>query len=369
MSYQRAGEGALCRAIGLGWLITAAILLFDASFSEAANLYWNVASGDWSDAANWGGVEPTSSDNAYIQNGGTANVTQAGEVSSFLCLGGDDSGTVQMSDGLLTTLYTYVGLTGVGTFNQSAGRHQLLSSLTLGSSPDGQGTYNLSGTGELYATMDEYIGLSGTGTFIHTAGTNTVNVWLYLGYDAGSNGTYYLTGGTLIVRQIVKGAGTAAFNFGGGTIQASGNLSTSMPMTLTGIGGNAKIDTAGYSITLSGLLSGPGGLNKLGLGTLTLTQNATYNGNTTVEEGTLDVLKINTPSAAVSVGAGANQLTAVSIVSNSLTVGAGAKVVIKPISDEPQSSTLTPVPEPSTFVLLTSALILLALNWIKKRQG
>jgi autotransporter-associated beta strand protein len=132
-----------------------------------------------------------------------------------------------------------------------------------------------------------------------------------------------------------------------------------MPMTLTGDGGNANIDTAGYSVTLSGVLSGPGGLNKLGLGTLTLTQDATYTGDTTVEEGTLDALNINTPTAAVSVVAGANQLTAVSIISNSLTIGSGAKVTIKPIAGSPLSGTMAAVPEPSTCILFSGAFIFL----------
>jgi hypothetical protein len=52
-----------------------------------------------------------------------------------------------------------------------------------------------------------------------------------------------------------------------------------------------------------------------------------------------------------------------------LTIGSGAKVVIRPISGEPLSSTLAPVPEPSTLVFLAGALILLALGWIRKRQG
>jgi hypothetical protein len=39
-------------------------------------------------------------------------------------------------------------------------------------------------------------------------------------------------------------------------------------MTLTGEGGNANIDAVGYTVTLSGLISGAGGLNKLGAGIL-----------------------------------------------------------------------------------------------------
>jgi autotransporter-associated beta strand protein len=60
-------------------------------------------------------------------------------------------------------------------------------------------------------------------------------------------------------------------------------------MALTGIGGDANIDTAGYAVTLSGLLSGVGGLNKLGNNALSLSSANGYSGNTTITAGTLAV--------------------------------------------------------------------------------
>ena len=58
-------------------------------------------------------------------------------------------------------------------------------------------------------------------------------------------------------------------------------------MTLTGIGGNANIDTAGHAVTLSGVLSGPGGLNKLGSGTLTISATNIYSGDTKISAGNI----------------------------------------------------------------------------------
>ena len=49
---------------------------------HAAAYDWDVPpgqSGDWSYPGSWGGTAPTSSDDAYVRNGGTANITQAGE--------------------------------------------------------------------------------------------------------------------------------------------------------------------------------------------------------------------------------------------------------------------------------------------------
>ncbi len=70
-------------------------------------------------------------------------------------------------------------------------------------------------------------------------------------------------------------------------------------MTLTGNGGDAHVNTAGYAVSLTGLLSGPGGLTKTGAGPLTLTAVNDYAGTTTVAGGTLKLLgtSIATPGA------------------------------------------------------------------------
>ena len=58
-------------------------------------------------------------------------------------------------------------------------------------------------------------------------------------------------------------------------------------MTLSGTGGNANVNTNGNAVTLSGQLSGAGGLDKLGANTLTLAAQNTYLGPTTISAGTL----------------------------------------------------------------------------------
>ena len=120
----------------------------------------------------------------------------------------------------------------------------------------------------------------GLGTFNQSGGTNTVTSTLSL----GTSGIYNLTGGALLVPGI---QGTGVFNLGGGTLVANAAFSTAQPMTLTGSGGNGNINTGGYAITLSGLLSGSGGLNVSGAGTLILTASNSYTGTTAVNNGTL----------------------------------------------------------------------------------
>jgi autotransporter-associated beta strand protein len=118
---------------------------------------------------------------------------------------------------------------------------------------------------------------------------------------------------------------------------------------------NVVSDTLTVSANIVDGLAGPNGsynarattLVKTGAGTMTLTGNDTYTGNTYVNAGTLNATTgINTPSAIVGVADGAT-LTATSIVADSLSIGGGpygAPVV-----------NACPVPEPGSLTLLVLA--------------
>ncbi len=134
-----------------------------------------------------------------------------------------------------------------------------------------------------------YVGYSGTGTVTQNGGTVSVAGTLSLGSASTGNGTYNLNGGVLAVNALSKGSGTATFNFGGGTLLANTAFSSTLPMTLTGTGGAASVDTQNYAVTLSGILSGSGGITKLGSGTLTLSGANSYAGTTTVKAGMLEL--------------------------------------------------------------------------------
>ena len=173
--------------------------------------------------------------------------------------------------GTLTATNEHVGYDGTGTFTQSGGTNTITNTLWLGDASTSSGTYNRSGDGTLWSE-GEYIGFYGIGTFTQTGGVHTIAGFggFVSGGSSEGNGTYNLNGGTLKLESLAKGWGTAAFNFGGGTLQPRGPLATALPMTLTGTGGDAQVNTNGYAVTFSGVLSGRGGLNKLGGGTLTL---------------------------------------------------------------------------------------------------
>jgi autotransporter-associated beta strand protein len=213
-----------------------------------------------------------------IDNAGVANL---GSGSVYV-----NDVTSGISSGALGAAYEQVASTGAATFTQTGGTISIAGSLNVGCNSGSSGTYNLSGTGQLSAAS-QFVGYSGSGYFTQTGGTNTITDTLYLGYNSGSTGIYNLNGGRLILKSISRHSVTGGFNFGGGTLQANGSFYSSLPMALTGNGGNANIDTAGYSVELSGVLSGTGGLNKLGSGTLTLSASNSFAGAVSFNGGLL----------------------------------------------------------------------------------
>ncbi|MFN3407502.1 MAG: beta strand repeat-containing protein [Limisphaerales bacterium] len=146
---------------------------------------------------------------------------------------------------------------------------------------------------------------SGNVTYYSDAGVTPGGIGnLDLQYTGGSNGVslYHLNGGVLTVPTIISSAttGTRVFNFNGGTLRAAADS-----VTLLNLGagnahayvraGGAVIDTDGKNVTIASALEHfpgdptDGGLRKRGAGTLTLTATNTYDGNTVVEAGTLQL--------------------------------------------------------------------------------
>jgi len=292
---------------------------------------------------------------------GTGSFTQSGGTNSPDIVGvgsnpGSNGSYILSGSGLLTVLDgEVVGAFGTGSFTQSGGTNSLQSSdfeLAGGTGVSGSyGSYNLSGSGLLSDAAEEIIGGSGSGSFTQSGGTNSVSgIDSYPGFSASgaltlaqsasSVGTYNLNGGLLTCGSLSKGLGSAAFNFGGGTLGAVFPWSSSLDMTLTGSGGNATVDTTGGSIALSGNLAGPGGLQKIGNGELVLGGSNSYSGGTTVLSGELMV---------------ANNFSLAN--GSNLTVGADATSTfnVAEIGTPIASLAVAPVPEPATLALFAAA--------------
>ncbi len=75
--------------------------------------------------------------------------------------------------------------------------------------------------------------------------------------------------------------------FNGGTLQTAAGVPFARDITLFPFGGTFNTNT--FNSTLSGIVSGPGTLTKMGDGTLTLTGTNTYSGGTILNGGILSV--------------------------------------------------------------------------------
>jgi autotransporter-associated beta strand protein len=279
---------------------------------------------------------------------------------------GRESGTgiLNVDGGTITTTGNgnmYVGRrNGTGTLNQTAGVISVIKEFGVGTRDDnkiGTGTYNLSGgsiavannffvgkeqgasgtmtmTGGTLGTSESlrighnqatgvltqsggtvnvqnevYIGNENSGSSVGTytlSGTGAVNVGneVHIGRD-NATGTLNLNGGTLMTKKLEGGNGSATVNFNGGVLKAKenqDNLIQNLDVANVQSGG-AKINSNGFNVATSQALTGTGGLEKLGAGSLTLSANNTYAGTTTVTEG---LLKVNGSVGSVQVNSGAS---------------------------------------------------------------
>ncbi|MEM9478915.1 MAG: autotransporter-associated beta strand repeat-containing protein [Verrucomicrobiota bacterium] len=99
--------------------------------------------------------------------------------------------------------------------------------------------------------------------------------------------------GTLEVNDLVEGLGTGTVTFDGGiyrtTMTNAALFSTFEPGDIVFDNDGACIDTNTFDLTTTFPFAGPGGLTKLGKGTLALDGTSTYTGDTVVVGGTLFV--------------------------------------------------------------------------------
>lgn len=218
------------------------------------------------------------------------------------------TGTINITPGATVTsggLITSDGSGNVSTVNQTGGTFNMTgtdnsngtgASFLMGHwGNSSASTYNLSG-GVLNAAGAELsLGWDSANVNFNQSGGTANFLGIDLNDGRGNAAAYTLTGGRLnLGANGITTQGSKSVNLGGGTVGAFANWSSSQNMALTGTGGNVSFDTldsvdgtTARAITLTGVLSGTGGLTKKGVGSLALSATNTFNGTAQVEGGTL----------------------------------------------------------------------------------
>jgi hypothetical protein len=160
-------------------------------------------------------------DGTFRQYGGTNTCPNV-----YIGDGVGATGTYELHAGLLNAGEIRLGANGAGTFLHDGGTLAMSGQrlLSIGCWSGSNGTYELSGNGELSA-LDEEVGWQGTGSFLQSGGTNSVYD-LRIGKAAGSEGVYELsdTGQLISGYARIGDSGEGRFTQTGGTHEADSVL-------------------------------------------------------------------------------------------------------------------------------------------------
>jgi len=301
---------------------------FDGVVSLASGTVTAASAAIGRDGDNLGATAPTAgstADGLYVDG---ATVTIATTLGVGYFNGAENSsGQMRVDAGSVT-----VG--GITTVSNDAGSRFSLLDLNGGTFTDN----DTSGTGiqvggAADASLDAELLVRGTAT------VNTPAITLGNTSDTGGllefmdiGGTTYIGSGGIVSTVPSNTTVTVALGSASVTtapvLAASGNWSSSRPMTLSNSSAGVAVifQTANASgspenFTLSGILSGTGGLTETGGGTLTLSGANTYTGATTITQGTL-MLAGSLAGSAVTVQSGAT-LSGTGVMAGALTVQSG----------------------------------------------
>jgi hypothetical protein len=193
--------------------------------------------GSLSSTAETYGVETNSTGN-FVQSGGTHTITGSmliGELPSITM------SSYELESGTLLVGNAIVGYGGTGQITQSGGVSTVTGNLQIGGQNglmfqmvSGTGSYTLNGTGATMSAATLSIGVTGSGSFSQSAGAAVVGSLII----QGGTGTGNLTqsGGTF----------TATTTANSGTIEQTGGMSSLGAVTGTGtmqVGGSATVNS------------------------------------------------------------------------------------------------------------------------------
>lgn len=235
--------------------------LFCTAGLQAAST-WIGGTGSFSNGANWStGFAPNGTDDVFIVNGGTAQVDDYSPTQDATI---DGSSTIEIFAspngmtnklGLIGTLN--VGVTGLGTItigNQSFLVHELVSrNSNLGVQSGSTGVIN--STGGTFTTSELYVGQSGTGSMDFSAGSVIYSSTAFLGLATGSSGyvnlqdsSWTISDGSLIpaFSDLTVGAGGH-----GELVLGNSQVQLANLVISDGAGTNSSVTVSGGSLTAS----------------------------------------------------------------------------------------------------------------------
>jgi len=194
---------------------------------------------------------------------GSGTVTQAGSGTTILTADNTYTGTTTISAGTLQI--------GAGGATGTLGSGSVLNNASLVFNRDS-------------LTVDNYI--VGTGSVTIAGSTTLSETNSYLG------GTI-INSFLFVAADSALGASSGSLTFNNGFLTTSDSFTSSRAITVNA-GGASFEPSIGTTLTLTGLISGAGGLGKNGAGTLVLSSGNTYLGDTLLNDGTV---RINADSA------------------------------------------------------------------------
>lgn len=266
---------------------------------------------------------------------------------------------------------TVITIAGGATWNQAGGVTTTNNYVSVGGGA-GTGTLTINGSSQHNNALELLVGLAGSGT-LNIADTAVVQT-IYTRLGGAGNGTLNLDGGTLTTDKVFKagGAGSSTANLDGGIlkVRATAGREADWLIFMQGLDntfiedGGVTFDTNGKTIVVAQPLQhdatlgalADGGLTKQGNGTLTLSGNSTYTGDTRVNVGHLRVTGTLTGST-VNVNTSANFETSQTL--PGLNIADGAVVTLgalAPAAPALASSAVQAVPEPGSATLLVAGL-------------
>jgi fibronectin-binding autotransporter adhesin len=212
--------------------------------------------------------------------GGTGTLNKTGSGTLVLSAANLYTGGTTISGGTLainsaSSLGTSIGgLTiNAGTLEVSSG-FSATTAIALGNSTS---TLQIDG-GQIFSVATV---VSGNGT-LNKTGSGTLVLATANSYSGGT----VLNGGTL---SIIAGAlGSGALTINAGTLELAGSLTAAPTLTLSSSSSAIQVDN-GFTYSLNSAITGTGGLNVTGGGTLALGGANTFSGGTTVTAGTLQL--------------------------------------------------------------------------------